>query len=426
MTGAPCNATDAPKATHPHELVRHTLAGRRVVLCVTGSIAAYKACELARLLVKQGACVRVVMTHAATQFVGTATFSAITQNPVLTDMFGNSTVGESHVTLSATADLVVVAPATADVLARIVQGRADDLVTATVLCSRCPILIAPAMHPAMWSHPTTQRNVRQLLDDGRCSLVGPVEGEVASGDVGFGRFAAPECIFDAVVAALTPQDLAARHVLVTAGPTVEDLDPVRFLSNRSSGKMGYALAREARLRGARVTLVSGPVSLPCPEGVTLISVRSALEMKRAVWQSLGENLDGADLLVMTAAVGDFRFLTIHNQKLKRDSDVTLPPLVQNPDILAEIGAARHGSRPLLIGFALETNVEQLAELGRQKLKAKRVDAVVANLASESLGLESNQVTLVTADSSERFVALPKAEVATRVLDWAARAIGACS
>jgi phosphopantothenoylcysteine decarboxylase/phosphopantothenate--cysteine ligase len=364
------------------------------------------------------------MTRAATEFVGSATFSAITQHPVSVDMFDNSAVGESHVSLSATADLVVIAPATADVLARLAQGRADDLVTATALCSRCPVLVAPAMHPAMWSHPATQRNVRQLLADARCSLVGPVEGEVASGDVGVGRFADPECIFDAVAAALSPRDFAGKHVVVTAGPTVEDLDPVRFLSNRSSGKMGYAIAREAHLRGARVTLVSGPVTLPCPAGVTRISVRSALEMKHAIWHNLGEDLDQADALIMTAAVGDFRFLTIQNHKLKRDSDITLPPLVQNPDILAEIGASRHGTLPLLVGFALETNTEQLVELARQKLKNKRVDAVVANLASDSLGLDQNRVTLVTADSSEQLVSLPKREVASRVLDWVARTIGA--
>ncbi len=423
MTLVGTNVSDESKARPGSESLRRTLAGHRIVLCVTGSIAAYKACELTRLLVKQGAEVRVVMTTAATEFVGAATFGAITQQAVFTSMFDQS-VGESHVTLSANADLVVIAPATADVLARLAQGRADDLVTATVLCSRCPVLVAPAMHPAMWSHPATQRNVRQLLDDARCRLIGPVEGEVASGDVGLGRFAAPECIFDAVVAALTPQDYAGRHVVVTAGPTLEDLDPVRFLSNRSSGKMGYAFAREAHLRGARVTLISGPVSLPCPEGVTRVSVRSALEMKRAVWQSVGEELDQAEVLVMAAAVGDFRFLTINNHKLKREAEVTLPPLVQNPHILAEIGAARRDSHPLLIGFALETKVEQLVTLAQQKLKAKQVDAVVANVTSESLGLDSNRVTLVTAEGSEPFPALPKEEVAARVLDWAARAIGA--
>ena len=416
--------TDDPTAPNPPVPDRHALAERRIVLCVTGSIAAYKACELARLLVKQGALLRVVMTHCATQFVGTTTFSAITQQPVLTEMFGNTAVGESHVTLSAAADLVVMAPATADLLARLAQGRADDLVTATALCSRCPLLIAPAMHPAMWSHPATQRNVQQLLADGRARFVGPVEGEVASGDVGFGRFAAPDFIFTAVVAALTPQDLAGKHVVVTAGPTIEDLDPVRFLSNRSSGKMGYAIAREASLRGARATLISGPVDLPCPQNVTRVSVRSALEMKSAVWQCLGEKLDQADMLVMAAAVGDFRFSAIHSEKLKRTSTVTLPPLAQNPDILAEVGAARSSALPLLIGFALETDPEHLVPLARQKLNAKHVDAVVANLARESLGLDSNQVTIVTATSSERLLALPKQEVAARVLDWAAKTLGA--
>lgn len=417
-------STDDTQAPSPSAPDPRALADRHIVLCVSGSIAAYKACELTRLLVKQGASVRVVMTHCATQFVGTATFSAITQQPVLTEMFGSTAVGESHVTLSAAADLIVMAPATADLLARLAQGRADDLVTATALCSRCPLLVAPAMHPAMWSHPATQRNVQQLLADGRTRFVGPVEGEVASGDVGFGRFAAPECIFDAVVEALAPQDLAGRHVVVTAGPTIEDLDPVRFLSNRSSGKMGYAIAREAKLRGARVTLISGPVDLPCPQNVTCVGVRSALEMKRAVWQSLGDELNQADVLVMAAAVGDFRFSAIRTDKLKRAETVTLPPLAQNPDIIAEVGAARRGALPLLIGFALETDAEHLVALARHKLSTKRVDAVVANLASESLGLDSNQVTIVTAASSERLLALPKQEVAARVLDWTAKTLGA--
>lgn len=417
-------STDDTQAPSPPVPDPRALAGRRIVLCVTGSIAAYKACELTRLLVKQGALVRVVMTYCATQFVGTATFSALTQQPVLTEMFGNTAVGESHVTLSAAADLVVIAPATADLLARLAQGRADDLVTATALCSRCPLLIAPAMHPAMWSHPATQRNVQQLLADGRARFIGPVEGEVASGDVGFGRFAAPDCIFDAVVATLSPQDLAGKHVVVTAGPTIEDLDPVRFLSNRSSGKMGYAIARAARLRGASVTLISGPVDLPCPQNVTRISVRSALEMKSAVWQSLGEALDQADVLVMAAAVGDFRFSVIHTDKLKRAATIALPPLAQNPDIIAEVGAARRGALPLLIGFALETDAEHLVTLARHKLSAKHVDAVVANLARESLGLDSNQVTIVTAASCEPLLALPKQEVAARVLDWTAKTLGA--
>jgi phosphopantothenoylcysteine decarboxylase/phosphopantothenate--cysteine ligase len=423
MSFTPSSASDDEPSQLP-AANRQALCGRRVILCVTGSIAAYKACELTRLLVKQGANVRIVMTKAATEFVGKATFSAITQQPVLTEMFGGNDVGESHVTLSAAADLVLVAPATADVLARLAQGRADDLVTATALCSRCPLLIAPAMHPGMWSHPATQRNVQQLRDDGRAIFVGPVEGAVASGDVGFGRFADPVNIFDAVVAALTPQDLAGRHVVVTAGPTVEDLDPVRFLSNRSSGKMGYAIAREASLRGAKVTLVSGPVSLPCPTGVTRIEVRSALEMKGVLWAVLGEGFKQADALIMAAAVGDFRFSTIYSQKLKRDTPIALPPLEGNPDILAEIGAARKHTRPLLVGFALETDADHLVELAQKKLDAKHVDAVVANLAGESLGLDENTVTIVSATASERLAALPKAEVAARVLDWTAKSLGA--
>jgi phosphopantothenoylcysteine decarboxylase/phosphopantothenate--cysteine ligase len=205
---------------------------------------------------------------------------------------------------------------------------------------------------------------------------------------------------------------------------VEDLDPVRFLSNRSSGKMGYAIARNASLRGAKVTLISGPVSLACPPHVTRIDVRSALEMKSVLWRVLGEGFELADVLVMAAAVGDFRFTTCYSEKLKRNTPIALPPLENNPDILAEIGAARKRALPLLIGFALETNAEHLVDLAKKKLEVKSVDAVVANLADQSLGRDDNEVTIVTANASERMAALPKSEVAARVLDWATKALGA--
>jgi phosphopantothenoylcysteine decarboxylase / phosphopantothenate---cysteine ligase len=412
----------AHAATRPPAAANRALAGRRITLCVSGSIAAYKACELTRLLIKQGASVRVIMTRSAQRFVGSATFAAITQQPVLTEMFGESGLGESHVTLSSQSDLVVIAPATADLLARLAQGRADDLVTATALCASCPLLVAPAMHPSMWSHPATQRNVKLLRTDGRVIFVGPVEGEVASGDVGLGRFADPELIVHGVLAALAPRDFLGKHVVVTAGPTVEDIDPVRFMSNRSSGKMGYAIAHDAALRGAQVTLISGPVDLPCPPEVTRVDVRSALEMQTALRQYLGTELDQADLLVMAAAVSDFRYSKVHTAKIKRQESSAFPPLQENPDILAEIGAQRSGVSPLLIGFAVETDAQQLVALARKKLMTKRVDAMVANLAADSLGLDDNQVTIVTAERDERLPLLPKSEVAARVLDWAATAM----
>ena len=414
----------AHAATRPPAAANRALAGRRITLCVTGSIAAYKACELTRLLIKQGASVRVIMTRSAQQFVGSATFAAITQQPVLTEMFDESGLGESHVTLSSQSDLVVIAPATADLLARLAQGRADDLVTATALCASCPLLVAPAMHPSMWSHPATQRNVKLLHTDGRVIFVGPVEGEVASGEVGLGRFADPELIVHAVLAALSPQDFLGKHVVITAGPTVEDIDPVRFMSNRSSGKMGYAIAHDAALRGAQVTLISGPVDLPCPPEVTRVDVRSALEMQTALRQCLGAKLDQADLLVMAAAVSDFRYSKVQTAKIKRQETSAFPPLQENPDILAEIGAQRAGGSPLLIGFAVVTDAQQLVALARKKLMSKRVDAMVANLAADSLGLDDNQVTIVTAERDERLPMLPKTEVAARMLDWAATAMGA--
>ena len=399
------------------------LVGKRIVLCISGSIAAYKACELARLLIKLGAEVQVAMTRSAQQFVGKATLAGITAKPVATDMFEDEAVGESHVTLSAHSDAIVVAPATADLLARLATGRADDLVTATVLCARCPIIVAPAMHPSMWEHPATQRNVEQLRADGRIRLVGPVIGEVASGDVGLGRFADPELIVHRIVAELTPQDLAKRHVVVSAGPTLEDLDPVRFLGNRSSGKMGFAIAEAAAQRGAKVTLVAGPTHLPTPPDVTRVDVRSAQSMRTAIWAALGGALDAADVLIMAAAVNDFRFSEVQKDKLKRSPSTKIPQLAMNPDILAEIGAARHGARPLLIGFAVETDAQAMLASARQKLVAKGVDLVVANLAGESFGLDENRVTLVGSQTEMPLRVASKAVIAVQILDWAAAALG---
>ena len=399
------------------------LSGKRIALCISGSIAAYKACELARLLIKQGSQVQVAMTRSALEFVGTATLAGITGKPVAIDMFEDA-IGESHVTLSAKSDLIVMAPATADLLARLATGRADDLVTATALCARCPIIVAPAMHPSMWEHPATQRNVEQLRLDGRVHFVGPVRGEVASGDVGLGRFAEPESILHRIVSVLSPQDLKNRHVVVTAGPTLEDLDPVRFLGNRSSGKMGFSLAQAAAQRGAKVTLVAGPTHLTTPPGVTRVDVRSAQSMRTAIWEALGPKLDNADILIMAAAVSDFRFSEIQREKLKRSPNTKIPQLAMNPDILAEIGATRRGSSPLLIGFAVETDAEMMVQSASRKLTAKQVDLVVANLADESFGLDENRVTLVTPEGELKLPVDSKSAVAMQILNWAAAALGA--
>ncbi|HVU02137.1 MAG TPA: bifunctional phosphopantothenoylcysteine decarboxylase/phosphopantothenate--cysteine ligase CoaBC [Polyangiaceae bacterium] len=398
-----------------------SLAGKRIVLGVTGSIAAYKAAIVARLLVKEGASVLCVLTAGGARFVGADTFSGLTGNPVLSAMFDPSDGGERHILLAGDADLVLVVPATADALARFAAGRADDLLAATVLSARCPVLVAPAMHPSMWSHPATRRNVETLQSDGRTELVGPVEGEVASGDRGEGRMAEPEAIVARVVARLSGDPvLAGRRVIVTAGPTVEDIDAVRFLGNRSSGKMGFAIAEAARDLGAAVTLVAGPVSLETPPGVTRVDVRSALELEAA----LARELPGADALVMAAAVADFRPKTRAAGKLKRGDQKELAlALVQNPDILAGIGRSRRGHSPFLLGFAVETGTdEEIVRYARGKLGTKRVDAVVANHAGESLGRDDNRVLIVDARGVTRVPPGPKRDVARAVVQYLGRAL----
>lgn len=410
-----------PGPTTDSAETRGRLAGARITLCVCGSIAAYKAVSLLRLLLKEGAHVETVLTHAASRFVGSATFAGLSGRAPLSDMFAEGVSGELHVELAARSDLLLLVPATADLLARLTSGRADDLVAATVLCAGCPVLAAPAMHPAMWSHPATQRNVAQLVGDGRVELLGPVDGEVASGARGFGRMLEPEAILERAIARLAPQDLRDRHLVVTAGPTLEDIDPVRFLGNRSSGKMGFAIAERASARGARVTLISGPVTLPTPPGVRRIDVRGARSMRDALWQTLGQDLSGADVLVMCAAVGDFRPAETSDTKLKREQQQIALELVQNPDILAEVGRAREASVPLLVGFAVEASAPaRVLEYARGKLASKRVDLIVANHASDAFGKDDNRATFVTPSGDEALPLLPKRELADRLLSWIAQ------
>lgn len=400
----------------PLEVRRGRLSTKRITLAVSGSIAAFKAAIVARLLVTEGAAVQTLFTRSASQFVGASTFAGITGKPVRSDMFDAAVAGELHVDIASKTDLFLVAPATADLLARLAQGRADDLVTATALCSTCPLLVAPAMHPAMWSHPATQRNLATLASDGRVERVGPVYGEVASGEHGIGRMAEPAEILAAVLVTLAPHDLRGRHVVVSAGPTVEDIDPVRFLGNRSSGKMGFALAERAAARGARVTLIAGPCALATPYGVTRVDVRSAVAMRGAVWQALGPDLGAADALIMAAAVGDYRPTETRATKLKRGGDGLKLDLVQNPDILAEIGAARSGRRPVLVGFAVEADTnEKVVAYARAKLEAKKVDFVVANHADDSFGKDDNRASLVTHDRVEPLPRTSKLELADQIL-----------
>jgi phosphopantothenoylcysteine decarboxylase/phosphopantothenate--cysteine ligase len=397
---------------------------------VTGSVAAYKAVLLARLLVRAGAFVQPAMTQAALRFVGASTFAALTGRRVLLDMF--DAAGELHVDLASDSDLIVVAPATADSLARLAHGRADDLISATLLCAHCPVLLAPAMHPRMWSHPITRANAEKLSQLPGWRLLGPVFGQVASGESGMGRLLEPESILAEIAHTLGAESprapaagsLRGRHIVVTAGPTLEDLDPVRFLTNRSSGKMGFALARSAAAQGARVTLIAGPVSLPTPAGVERVDVRSALDMQAALARALGDALDGADALVMCAAVSDYRPESASTTKLKRTGQTRSLQLVANPDLLAEIGKARTGPSPFLLGFAVESESgEALIHSAQAKLVSKRVDAIVANAASDSLGTDDSRAVLVSRDVRIPLGPGSKAMLADQIIDYLGERLG---
>jgi phosphopantothenoylcysteine decarboxylase / phosphopantothenate---cysteine ligase len=389
-----------------------------VALALSGSIAAYKAVEVARRLIAAGVAVTPVMTSSAERFVGPLTLSGICGRPVVRDMFDAAYPGEVHVDLGRTVDLVLIVPATADTLARLAQGRADDIVAALALSAACPVLVAPAMHTRMWRHPATQRNVATLLADGRIKLIGPVEGALASGESGMGRLAEPADIAAAALRELlATRDLAGLRFVVTAGPTVEDLDPVRFLSNRSSGRMGFAVAERAARRGAEVTLLAGPVELATPVGVTRVDVRSTLDMQSALGAAMGPDLGLADVLVMAAAVADYTPRERHATKIKKAGEKMSIDLAKNPDLLADIGQARTGVRPLLVGFAVETaEPEALVAYARQKLAEKKIDLVVANHAAEAFGGDTNRATFVTDVGTDSLSPMTKSDLADRILD----------
>ncbi len=393
------------------------LRHKTVVLGVTGSIAAFKSVEIARLLLQSGMQVSPVLTHSGARIVTPMTFTALCGRAARTEMWDATYAGELHIALSSEADALLVAPATADFIARMASGRADDLLAAMVLVARCPVLIAPAMHPLMWAHPATQRNVQTILADGRVKFVGPVVGQVANGDTGLGRMAQPADIVAALQALLRPQDLHGVRLVVTAGPTVEDLDPVRYLTNRSTGKMGFAIASRAASRGAEVTLIAGPVQLATPQGVHRVDVRSALQMQSALHEVLGVRLAGADVLIMSAAVGDYRFAATSEAKVKRSQEALHLELVPNPDLLAEIGAARSSRRPLLVGFAVETGTDaEIIDRARGKLESKRVDLVVANAASDGFGGDDNRASIVGKAGVETMDRMSKQDLADRILD----------
>ena len=394
----------------------------RVVLGVSGGIAAYKAVEVLRLLTEAGHSVRVVPTRSALKFVGAATWEALSGEPVTYKVFEN--VPEvPHVRLGQTADLVVVAPATADLLSRAATGRADDLLAGTLLTARCPVVYAPAMHTEMWEHPATVENVRVLRSRGAVVL-DPDVGPLAKGDVGPGRLPSPSAIVAAAEAALSGAargaDLAGRRVVVSAGGTREYLDPVRFLGNRSSGRQGYALARTAAARGAEVTLVSANAALPDPAGVKVVRVVSASDLRSAVVDAAAD----ADVVVMAAAVADFRPAERSASKLKKtDADPEPVALVRNPDVLAELSSSRRAGQ-VVVGFAAETD-DVLAN-GRAKLARKGCDLLVVNEVGEgkAFEVEHNAAVVLGADGSETEIPRgSKDTVAHAVWDLVAARLG---
>lgn len=400
--------------------------GRRpkVVLGVSGGIAAYKSCELLRRLTESGHDVQVVPTAASLHFVGAATWAALSGHPVSTEVW--SDVHEvPHVRIGQSADLVVVAPATADMLAKAAHGQADDLLTNTLLTARCPVVFAPAMHTEMWEHPATRANVATLRERGAV-VIEPAVGRLTGVDTGKGRLPDPDAIYEVcrrvLARGVAAPDLAGRHVVVSAGGTREPLDPVRFLGNRSSGKQGHALARTAAARGARVTLIEANTGLPDPAGVDVVRVGTAVQLREAVLKAAGD----ADAVVMAAAVADFRPADYATGKIKKKDGEEPAPivLVRNPDILAEIGTERPRPGQVIVGFAAETD-DVLAN-GRAKLRRKGCDLLVVNEVGErkTFGSEENEAVILAADGGETPVPYgPKEALADTVWDLVVPALG---
>ncbi|MBL8470348.1 MAG: bifunctional phosphopantothenoylcysteine decarboxylase/phosphopantothenate--cysteine ligase CoaBC [Rhodocyclaceae bacterium] len=402
------------------------LSGRRIVLGVSGGIAAYKSAELTRLLGKAGAGVDVVLTEGGARFVTPVTFQALSGNYVWTDLWDpRRPANMAHIDLSRAADAVLVAPASADFLAKLVQGMADDLLTTLCLARPragiegaerdCPLLVAPAMNRQMWENPATQRNIEQLRRDG-ISVLGPAAGDQACGEIGMGRMLEPEELLEEVVAFFQPKLLAGRRVLITAGPTQEALDPVRVITNLSSGRMGYALARAAQQAGADVTLVSGPVDLAAPRGVARVAVRSALDMHGAVMQ----RVHGQDFFIAVAAVADYRPAAAQGHKIKKSSAPLSVALAPNPDILAAVAALPDA--PFCVGFAAESrNLDEYAE---GKRRAKRLPMVVGNLVQDGLGGTDNSIVIYDEAGRHALERAPKEELARKIIAHAAACAGA--
>ncbi|WP_049622947.1 bifunctional phosphopantothenoylcysteine decarboxylase/phosphopantothenate--cysteine ligase CoaBC [Frateuria defendens] len=392
-----------------------SLANRRILLGVSGGIAAYKACELVRRLRDLGAEVRVAMTESATRFVSAATFQALSGQPVRVSLWDESAeAAMGHIELARWAERVLIAPASADVLARLAHGHADDLLTTLCLASAAPLYVAPAMNQQMWAHPAVQANLALLRQRG-VVVLGPAAGSQACGDVGSGRMLEPHELRDALVASFGGGALAGRAVVVSAGPTYEDIDPVRFIGNRSSGRMGFAVAEAAAQAGATVTLVAGPVGLPTPAGVARrLDVRSAAQMQAAVQEACA----GADIYIGAAAVGDYRPATVADRKLKKRAGADLGlQLVENPDILA--GLAAQTVHPFLVGFAAETH--DVAMYAQDKLQRKGLDMIAANRVGGGLGFESadNALTLYWPGGSLELNRAPKEALARALVEQVA-------
>lgn len=399
--------------TEEYSIEKSMFRDRHIVLGVTGSIAAYKSAELVRLLKKAGAAVQVLMTTEATRFITPLTLGTLSENEVLSEVFPNNESGSwtKHIQLGLSADILLIAPATAQTIAKLANGFCDSMLTATALSARCPVVVCPAMDHDMYEHPSTQRNLRVLRDFGYF-IMPPNEGALASGLIGKGRLPEPQQILDFIEPILNPiQPLKGKTVLITAGPTREPIDPVRYISNHSSGTMGYEIAKQARDWGANVILVSGVVSLPKPEGITTVDVESAQDMYEAVHQYLAQS----DIIIAAAAVADYTPTSVSNIKIKKNDDELKIDLKRTPDILASIGKVKEAHQTL-VGFALETN--NAVEHAKGKLVRKNLDWIVLNdLSNEGAGFGAgtNRISILGKDGSQRdFPVMPKPEVAKTI------------
>ncbi|QDQ28649.1 bifunctional phosphopantothenoylcysteine decarboxylase/phosphopantothenate--cysteine ligase CoaBC [Chitinimonas arctica] len=385
---------------------------KRILLGVTGGVAAYKSAELTRLFVKAGYDVQVAMSEAATRFVAPATFQALSGRPVFTDLWDNRIDNHmAHIDLGREADIILVAPATADFMFKLAHGAADDLLSTLCSARDCPLLLAPAMNRQMWENPPNQRNVAQLRQDG-ITLLGPDEGEQACGETGFGRMLEPAALFEHVENALQPKYLQGKKILITAGPTFERIDAVRGITNSSSGKMGFAIAKAAIEAGAEVILVAGPTPLPTPLGARRVNVSSSQEMLGAV----NAEVPRVDIFVSVAAVADYYVLNPSEQKIKKDAHILTLELAPNPDILANVAGL--AEPPFCVGFAAES--ENLLEYGEQKRRRKKLPLLVANQVQDAMGAEDNEVFLLDDHGQHKLNRAPKLDIARAILQHTAK------